>query len=476
MPENMPLIAPVHDPSHPSKRPLPFSGAKNRTIQQMLMISICLGWFMAALDNTIVNVALTSIGGNLHTDVTGLQWVVDSYALVYASLLLTGGALGDRLGSKRMYLLGVLIFSGASALCGCAPALWLLLAARIAQGLGAALITPNSLALINRIFSDPKARARAIAFWAAMGGVALALGPMLGGLLVGTLGWRSIFFINLLPGLAGYALTARLVAPSAPPAKRSLDVAAQVMAIIALSALTFVLIEGSKQGWFSPFVLSSGAVGVLAGGIFLTIEQRSKAPMLPLHLFRLPTFSVTTVVGLILNFGYYGFIFLLSLFFEQVRGYTPLMTGLAFLPMTTTVVLANVIAGRLTGRFGPRLPMSLGIAACGVGLLALWLVNATTPYISLFFLLLLIGVGGGLTVPPMTTALLGTVAHERSGMASGVLNASRQLGGVLGVALFGSLVQVNSSFVHGMHLAALIAGCAALVGCIMTWCAVQRQT
>lgn len=429
---------------------------------------------MAALDNTIVNVALKSIGENLQTDVTGLQWVVDSYALVYASILLTAGALGDRLGNKQMYLTGLLIFSAASTLCGCAPTLWVLLVARVAQGLGAALMTPNTLALISKNFADPVARVKAIAFWAIVGAVAVTIGPMIGGFLIDSLGWRSIFFINVPIGIIAFVMTLRLVATSTPPGKRQLDLAAQVTIIIALSALTFALIEGSKQGWLSPFILCDMVLFVVAGGTFLLIELRSQAPMLPLNLFLLPTFSATTVVGLILNFGYYGFIFLLSLFFEQVRGYTPLITGLALFPMTASIIVGNIIAGRLTGRSGPRLPMSLGIAVCGVGLLALGFITTTAPYLTFFFILLVTGFGMGLVVPSLTSALLGSVSQERSGVASGVLNASRQMGGVIGVALFGSLIQANGSFVSGLHLSAIIAGCAMLLGSIITWYTVQH--
>jgi DHA2 family methylenomycin A resistance protein-like MFS transporter len=457
------------------KKPIPFFGTKSQLTQQLLLTSICLGWFMAALDNTIVNVALKSIGENLQTDVTGLQWVVDSYALVYASILLTAGALGDRLGSKQMYLAGLLIFSAASALCGCSPALWLLLVARTVQGLGAALMTPNTLALISRSFTDPEARVKAIAFWAIIGGVALTIGPMIGGFLVDTLGWRSIFFINVPIGIIAYLMTSRLVATFTAPGKRHLDLAAQVAVIISLSALTFVLIEGSKQGWFSPLILSGIVLFIVTGGIFLIIEKRGQAPMLPLQLFLLPTLSATTVVGLILNFSYYGFIFLLSLFFEQVRGYTPLLTGLALLPMTASIIIGNSLAGYLTGRAGPRLPMSLGMAFCCIGLLALGAVGATTAYLAFFFILLLTGLGMGFAVPPMTAALLGTVSQERSGVASGVLNASRQVGGVLGVALFGSLVQANGAFISGLHISAISAGCACLVGCVITWYFVQRR-
>ncbi|HTI14644.1 MAG TPA: MFS transporter [Dictyobacter sp.] len=467
--------SPVLEHMDVAGKPRPFFKMNSQTTQQILLISICLGWFMAALDNTIVNVALQSIGVSLQTDVTGLQWIVDSYALVYASILLTAGALGDRLGNKQMYLAGLLIFSAASALCGYTPAFWVLIVARTAQGLGAALMTPNTLALISKSFTDPQARARAIAFWAIVGGVAVTVGPMVGGFLVDTFGWRSIFFINVPIGIVAYLLTLRLVGKTTSPEKRPLDLSAQVAVILALGALTFVLIEGSKDGWSSPLIVGGIILFVVAGGIFLLIEQRGQAPMLPLHFFLIPTFSATTVVGLVLNFGYYGFIFLLSLFFEQLRGYSPLLTGLALLPMTASIILGNIMAGRLTGHSGPGLTMSLGIGSCGIGFLALAPVSTTTSYLVLFLVLLFTGFGMGLTVPSMTSALLGTVSRHHSGVASGVLNASRQVGGVLGVALFGALVQVNGSFVRGLHISAIIAGVAALLCSVLTWYAVHKH-
>jgi DHA2 family methylenomycin A resistance protein-like MFS transporter len=368
-----------------------------------------------------------------------------------------------------MYLTGLLIFSAASTLCGCAPTLWILIAARAAQGLGAALMTPNTLALISRNFANSVVRVKAIAIWAMIGAVALTVGPMIGGFLIDTLGWRSIFFINLPIGIIAFFLTLRSVPTSSLLGKRQLDLAAQMTIIIALSALTFALIEGSKQGWLSPFILCAIVLFVIAGGIFILIELHSQAPMLPLNLFRIPAFSATTGVGLILNFGYYGFIFLISLFFEQIRGYTPLIAGLALFPMTASTFAGNILAGRMTGQYGPRWPLSLGIAACGLSLLVQGFIPAHASYLFFFFILLFTGFGLGLAVPPLTSALLGTVSHERSGVASGVLNASRQVGGVIGVALFGSLIQANDSFISGWHLSAITAGCALLIGCIITW-------
>jgi DHA2 family methylenomycin A resistance protein-like MFS transporter len=446
-----------------------------RQAEKLALAAMCISFFMVILDTSVVTVALKKLQENLGTNESGLQWVVDGYALVFASLQLTAGTLGDRLGSKRIFLAGLLVFTAASALCGFALTLWALLAARALQGLGAALLVPASLSLLSHTFLEPKERANAIGIWATAGGIALAAGPVLGGILIDTLGWRSIFFINVPVGVVTYAFTVRSVPRSPRQRRHSLDLAGQVVGVAALCSLTFALIEGDAQGWGSGLILSALGIFAVTVVVFITLERYGESPMLPLALFRVPTFSAATVVGLLLNFGFYGVVFLLSLFFQQVRGYSPLVTGLAFVPMTGTVALANPLAGRLTGRIGPRLPLAAGLGLCCIGLLALAPVSAKTDYTVIFVILLAVGFGSGLTVPPMTAALLGAAPKQRSGIASGVLNTSRQVGGVIGVALLGSLVSLNHSFVDGMHLALVTAGIAQLVGCVITLLYIQNE-
>nr|BBH85283.1 MFS transporter [Thermosporothrix sp. COM3] len=446
--------------------------------QWLLLVVICLGWFMSALDTTVVNLALKNIGEDLQTDITGLQWAVDGYALIFASLLLTAGGLGDRLGRKRMYLIGLATFTLSSGLCGLAPTYWMLLSARLLQGGGAALMVPNILALIHTLFPRSEQRARAVAFWAVIGAVALAVGPVVGGLLVSLLHWRSIFFLNVPIGIVALLI-------SLPPHRipetirhldeRGLDLTAQVMAVVGLASLTMVLIEGGRIGWLSWPILTCLALFIVTGIIFLICEARGRSPMLPLHLFAILTFSVGMIIGAVENFGFYGFIFLLSLFFQDVQHSSALVAGLAFLPMTGSVIVANALTGLLTSRIGPRMLMCVGLALGGSGFFSLLLLDAASPYLVACFGLFAIGMGIGLTIPPLTMILLGAVATEHSGVASGVLNACRQVGGVLGIALFGSLIQVQSNFVQGLHLSALIAGCATWLVCLLAWSLTQRQ-
>ena len=425
-----------------------------------------LGFVLVILDVTVVNVALARIEATLGTDIAGLQWVVNAYTLVFASLLLTGGALGDRLGAKRVFIAGFVLFTAASVACGCATSIGALVGARIVQGIGAALCVPASLALLNACFPEAAARARAVSIWAGAGGAAMAAGPVVGGLLVDRLGWPSIFFLNLPLGLVGIWLTAGFTPPAPLRRGRGLDPLGQILAIGALGGFTVACIESGPLGWQHPLVVSGLVCFVLGAALFLRVEATSADPMLPLSLFRSRVVSVACLVGLLANFAYYGLMFVLSLFFQSAKGYSPLATGLAFLPMTALITVANMVAGRLTARFGPKPAMVAGQALAAVGYLALAGIAVETSYEAIVGPLLAAGVGVALVVPSMTAAVLGNVARERAGVASGVLNAARQTGGVAGVGLFGSLVSgPPDTLLGGMHLALVLAGTALLVGC-----------
>ncbi len=439
------------------------------------LIAICLGYFMTILDTTIVNVALPSIGRDLGAAVAGLQWVVDGYALVFAGLLLTGGALGDRLGSRGVFLAGLALFTLTSALCAVAPTLWTLVAFRVAQGLGAALLVPTSLALLRHSYADAGGRARAIGLWGGIAGIAAAGGPVLGGVLVAALGWRGVFLVNIPVGLLGAWLTRRYVAPAPRLRGRGLDLPAQAAAVAALGALTFGVIEGGAWGWTSPLILGAFGLGAVATALFVAVERHKSDPMLPLGLFAAPAFSAATAVGFALNFGFYGQLFVMSLYLQQVRGYSPLLTGLALLPETGMAVVASTISGRLTARTGPRPPMLTGLALGGAGLLLLATVGPTTSYPVVGAIFVAVGFGMALTMPAATTAVMEEAPSERAGIASAVLNAARQVGGVLGVALLGALVGRDSSFVPGMHAAMLVAGAAFLGDCALTLRAIPRR-
>ena len=440
--------------------------AITRMSKPLTLAAMSLGFVVVQLDVTIVNVALPHIGSALGAGVAGLQWVVNAYTLVFAAAILTAGALGDRFGAKRCFLVGFLVFTLASLGCGFAPNLAVLVAARAVQGLGAAILVPCSLALLNHAFHDEHERTKAIGIWAAGASAALAAGPVVGGGLIASIGWRSIFFVNLPLGAIGIWLTWRYAEESTQTRGRALDLAGQFIGMFALADLAAAMIEGGALGWTRPLVLAAFLLFVLAAVAFVWIEMNSQAPMLPLSLFKNQTFSATTLIGLLMNTAFYGLIFMLSLYFQQVKHYTPLATGMAFLPMTVIVLLANLSVGPIAKRIGLRAPILIGQALLATGCLALVGISQNTSYSALSVQLLAMGAGVGLTVPPMTSALLGTVGAKLSGVASGVLNASRQAGSVIGVALFGSLIEQQRPFIPGIRAALMISVGVLLAGCL----------
>ena len=441
----------------------------------LTLAATSLGFVLVILDVTVVNVALDRIKSSLDTDVTGLQWVLNAYTVVFASLLLTAGALGDRFGAKRVFIAGFVLFTAGSVACGCAGTIAMLVTSRVVQGVGAACCVPASLALLNASFPDAAARVKAVSLWAGAGGLAIAAGPVVGGGLVDWLGWPSIFFLNLPLGLLGIWLTATY-APEGPRAPgRRLDLPGQGLAILSLVGLTMAFVESGPLGWTHPVVLLGFGTFALGTGLFRLVEARSAEPMLPPSLFRVPAVSAACAVGLLANFAYYGLMFVFSLFFQTSKGYSPLTTGLAFLPMTALVTVANIAAGWLIARFGPRLPMVMGQALAALGYMALARTDAGTPYGVIVVPLLAAGIGTALTVPAMTAAVLANVARERAGIASGALNAARQMGGVIGVGIFGSLVAGGPDrLITGMHIALILAGLAQMAGCGVSAIGIRR--
>jgi MFS transporter, DHA2 family, methylenomycin A resistance protein len=413
-----------------------------------------LGFAVVQLDVTVVNVGVKAIGASLGSSLDSLQWVVSSYTLALAALILTAGALGDRIGAKRMFVAGFGIFTGASVACGLAPSLGILIISRGIQGVGAAILVPCSLALLNHAYHDASERTRAVGLLAAGASTALAAGPVVGGVLIALVGWRAIFFINVPIGLVGMLLTLRYAEETPQNRGRGLDLPGQLTAILALGSLAAATIEGGARGWTDGFVVGGFAVALLAGAAFIAVELRGRQPMLPLSLFREPTFRATTVIGMLINVAFYGLLFVFSLLFQRVQGFSALKTGLAFLPMTASIMAANLLAQRLMGRIGARAVTLLGQGMMAIACLALLWVGADTPYWTMTAQLLILGAGLGLVVPAITTLLLGSVDRSRSGIASAALYAMRQSGSVIGVALFGSLLAGN--FISGVHLSLLI--------------------
>jgi DHA2 family methylenomycin A resistance protein-like MFS transporter len=445
-----------------------------------------MGWIIAAtsfsfvvtqLDVTVVNVALPHIAANLSVQVAGLQWVVDAYTLPFAVLMLSAGVLGDRFGSRRTYLIGLAIFAAASLACGLAPNASTLIAARAAQGAAAALLIPSSLALLNHAASDDHSlRARAVGLWTAAGSVAIAAGPVVGGLLVASLGWRSIFLVNLPLCAVGAALTIQLISPiSHRGVTHHLDPLGQFLAIMALTGLTYSVIEFRPLGMRHPLVIGGCILAVVAGIAFYLAESMSSEPMLPLGLFRLPNFSPSVIFGTIMNLTFYGTIFVLSLYLQQARGFSALRTGLAYLPLMSTFIVSNVASGMVASRTGPRLPMIVGASATLAGFAMLSRLGPTTPYLAILLPFIILPAGMGFAVPAMTAAVLSSVDRRRSGTASAVLNAARQTGGAIGVAIFGAFVgNTPIQIVQGLKTASLISVVLLLAATMLAWKCIRR--
>jgi len=415
-----------------------------------------LGFFVVALDAQVVNVAMIDIRADLGGGLSGLQWVITGYTLAFSALLLSAGALSDRSGARRTYAIGMALFVVASAACGLATSLESLVAARIVQGAGAALITPTSLALLRAAYDDPAGRAKAIGYWAMGGSVAAAAGPIVGGALT-ELDWRLIFLVNLPVGLLALILLRR-VAPS-PRRVVPIDWIGQISATLALASLTYAVIEGAATGYGAPPILAAMAVAVLSAAVFLVAQRRGRHPMVPLSLFRMRPVVVSLTVGFVGMVGFYGVVFLQSLYFQQLRGATPLATGMLFLPMTILVTAVNAVAARITIRFGHTLPIVVGQLVMVVGLISLCLIPADAPVLAVAALMIPVAVGGALTVPAITSLLIDSVPAEKVGIGSGLLNSARQVGGSLGVAVFGAILVRSADFMLGLRISLfMIAG------------------
>jgi len=447
------------------KPPEPQGGGR----RALPLVAVSLGYFMVILDATIVTVALPALGRDLGAGVAGLQWVVDAYTATLAGLLLLGGSLGDRFGSRRVFEAALAGFTLASLACGLAPSLGWLIAARAVQGAGAAMAVPSSLALLRAAYPDQRERARAFGVWGGIAGIAAASGPVLGGALTASVSWRAVFMVNLPVGLAALWLTRRHV-PAAPrrDGASGIDPVGQVAAVASLGGLILALIRGGEAGWGQPLVVCGLVAFVVFGVAWVATQWRGTDPMLPLELWRRPTFSGSVAVGLLLNLGFYGQLFVMSLYLQQVRHDSPSLTGVALLPEALAVLIASPLSGRLTGRVGPRRPMASGQLIGAAGFAALALAPLAGPFALLVVPMIAAGFGTAFTMPAATSAAVGAVEAERSGLASGALNASRQVGGAVGVALLGGLVAAPHAFGSGMHLAMLLAAAAFAAGAVLS--------
>jgi EmrB/QacA subfamily drug resistance transporter len=418
-----------------------------------------LGFFVITLDAVVVNVALPSIRRDLGGGITGLQWVVDGYTLMFAAFLLSAGAFTDRAGARRAFGTGLAIFALASAACGLAPTFAMLVIARFIQGTAAAVMMPSSMALIGQAYPDLVERARAVAVWAMGGAVASSSGPVLGGVLT-LLTWRLIFFINLPVCAAALILLART--QRSPHRRVPFDWVGQVTAVLAMGGLTYGAIEAGAAGFAAPRVVTAFALAVVAFAAFLTTQVRRAHPMVPLELFRSHTLVVSVVIGFAFIVGYYGLPFVMSLYLQQLRGLSALSTGTAFLPMMLIGAMLTPFSARLTEKAGARALVTTGLVLMAAGLSALALSPARTPVWALASLMVPVGLAGPLVMPPVTAVLLNSVPSHRAGVASGVFNTSRQVGGALSIAVFGALLAQPAGFLHGLRTSLLIAAAVAL--------------
>lgn len=413
-----------------------------------VLLACSFAFIIVQLDVTIVNVALPRIGAELGASVSALQWVVDAYTLGFAVFLLSAGVMGDKFGSRRVFLTGFGLFMLASIACAMAPSAMALNVARAMQGVGAALLVPSSLSLLNAAYAhDRKMLAKAIGWWTAAGGVSIAAGPVIGGLLLSTAGWRSIFWVNVPICIAGFALTYSVVprmANKAPASK--FDLPGQFLSVLALAGFIGAVIEVQALGFSSALVQGGFVLAFVAGAAFFIVESRTRSPMLPLELFHSVPFSGAVLFGVLVNFAYYGVIFVLSFYLQSVRGFSVMETGLIFLPLTGTFIFSNIASGRLSARTGLRTPMVLGglIGGAGYAWLGLTGISGSATFADMLPGLALIPAGMGLGVPAMTTSILSSVERHQAGTASAVLNTARQVGGATGVAIFGAIVAGGS--------------------------------
>jgi EmrB/QacA subfamily drug resistance transporter len=432
------------------------------------LAAVAFGLFMIMLDNTVVNVALPSIGRDLHVSISSLEWVVTAYALTFAALLITGGKLGDLLGRRRIFIVGIAIFTLSSLACGLAPSAGFLIGARAVQGIGAALMNPASLSIITATF-PPRERGQAIGIWAGVSAMALAIGPLVGGLIVENINWNWIFFINVPVGVLGIFVSRLVIKESRDTShEQSVDLPGLVTSSAGLFALTYALIEGNRHGWTSPEIIGlfAGAVALLVA--FVVLEHYQRLPMLDLSLFRIGSFAGSNLVAMLVSLGMFGVFFFVSLYIQNILGWSPTQAGAAFLPMTILIILVAPAAGRLSDRVGSRWLMGGGMTLVSISLLFYQRVGLHSTFWTLLPAMLLGGVGMALTMSPMTAAAMSSVPVDKAGVGSGVLNSFRQLGGSLGVALMGAILAsyvtapqrsplAAQQFVDGLHSALLVA-------------------
>jgi EmrB/QacA subfamily drug resistance transporter len=414
------------------------------------LAAVALATFMTYLDNNVTNVAIPTIQRSLHLSIAGLEWVVTSYILVFAGLLLAGGRLADVYGRRRLFMIGLAVFTAASLAAGLAGSGGVLIGGRVLQGLGAALVVPTTLAIILATFDNVRERTTAIGVWTAIGALALAFGPLIGGFISQHLQWGWIFFINVPVGIVTFAIAAVSMRESRDPsAVRRLDAAGLVTSSIALVSLTYALIEGHDKGWTSTQILGAFVLAAASGLAFAFAESRASHPMVAISLLRSREFSGGTLVMMLWAFGIFGIYFFTSLYLQGVLGFSPTKAGLAFMPMALCMALFAGIAGPVTARVGAHRTVAFGMLLMAAGLYLFSALGANAAFAALMPGFLMFGAGAGLMNVPLTNAVLATMPPERSGVASALLNASREVAGVLGITVIGAVLRARQGVALG---------------------------
>jgi len=425
----------------------------------------CMSLFMVGLDNTIVNVGLPSIGRSLHAGVSGLQWTVAAYTIVLAALLMFAGALADRIGRRTIFQVGLSLFTLGSWMCSLAPSLGWLIGFRVLQGIGGSMLNPAALGIITNTFTGKAERARAIGVWDGVFGLSMALGPVFGGVLVGSVGWRGIFWANIPVGLLAMSLTALFVPDSQAPRSRRSDPVGQLLLIAMLGGLAYAIIEGPSLGWHSPWILGAFGLSVAALAVLLAYEPRHPEPMLDLRFFRSIPFAGANLTAVCAIAAMAGFLFLSSLYLQDVRGLSALRAGLTLLPMPVVMAMCAPVAGRMVARRGPRVPLVIAGAALTLSSALLSRITDTTSATYLVCAYGLFGIGTGMVSSPITNGVMSGVPKSQAGMASGMNSSSRQLGQSLGVAIVGSVLaasmhgSLRTTFVHASHAGWWVMSC-----------------
>jgi EmrB/QacA subfamily drug resistance transporter len=442
------------------------------------LVAVSFGLFMIMLDNTVVNVALPTMERDLHVTLSQLEWVVTAYALTFAAFLITGGKLADLYGRRRIFVFGLVVFSLSSLACGLAPNAGFLIGARAVQGSGAALMNPATLSIITATF-PPKQRGQAIGIWAGVSALALAIGPLAGGLIVENLNWNWIFFINVPVGALGIVVSQLAIRESRDTsAEQSVDVPGLLTSVGFLFSLSYALIEGNAHGWTSAEILGLFVAAAVLLAAFVFVEARQRLPMLDLSLFRIGSFTGANIVAMLVSLSMFGVFFFVSLYIQNILHYSATQAGASFLPMVSLIILIAPLAGRLSDRVGSRWLMGGGMTLVAASLLLYERVTVHSTFWTLLPAMIIGGIGMAMTMSPMTSAAMGAVPVDKAGVGSGVLNSFRQVGGSLGIALMGAIVAAYlhhpqqspaaaQDYVNGLHagfaVAAAITFAAAIV-------------